>query len=184
MKLSLAGSTLVLSHFALLCGAFTQPAANVCSLRQASATATATTSSLDLFGDNKGGGDKKGGGPGMVDQLAMFKKAQEMAAKKAKLDDELKKMDFEGVVEGKVKASFKYVPISNPMDPNPDYEARSFDFDDEFFESATPDEIAEAVKAAILSGIENTNKAVAEKYQVLQEDLMEAFGGGQGGEKK
>src|SRR3569623_1777961 len=70
-----------------------------------------STSALHLFGNPKEGGDKKG--PGMMDQLAMFKKAQEMAQKKQKLDEELKKMEFPGASEdGKVKAVFKYVPIS------------------------------------------------------------------------
>ena len=134
-------------------------------------TASTKSSCLNLFGSGGDKGDKKG--PGMMDQLAMFKKAQEMAQKKQKLDEELKKMTFEGVVEGKVKATFKYVPISNPMDPNPDYEATSFEFDDAFFESASPDEIAAATKEAVFDGIANTNKAVAEKYSQLQGDLME-----------
>ena len=112
----------------------------------------------------------------MMDQLAMFKKAQEMAQKKKALDEDLMKMDFVGQSDnGKVKGHFKYVPISNPMDPNPDYEAVKFDFDDEFYEASSPSEIAAAVKAAINNGIEITNQAVAEKYQTLQADLMEAF---------
>lgn len=159
-------------------------------LAQASAFAPATintptrqststsSSALHLFG----GGDKKKEGdakaPGMMDQLAMFKKAQEMAQKKKKLDDELTQLDFKGSSpDGTVTGTFKYVPISNPMDPNPDYEAVKFEFDDAFFESATPQELAAAVKAAIIDGIEKTNLAVAEKYQTLQADLMEAFGG-------
>lgn len=112
-----------------------------------------------------------------MDQLAMFKKAQEMAQKKKKLDEELQAMPFEGVsADGKVKASFKYVPNTNPMDPNPEYEPVNFDFDDDFFESSSPEELAAAAKEAIQSGIDNTNKAVAEKYSVLQTDLMAAFG--------
>lgn len=133
---------------------------------------------LYLFGQGAKDGEKKG--PGMMDQLAMFKKAQEMAQKKQKLDEELKKMDFEGVSQNeKVKASFKYVPIANPMDPNPDYEAQKFEFDDAFFASASAEELSTAVKESILNGIEKTNLAVAEKYTVLQKDLMEAFGQGQ-----
>lgn len=141
---------------------------------------SSTSTSLNLFGS--GGADKKGGEkkPGMMDQLGMFKKAQEMAQKKAKLDEELTLMNFEGIgAEGKVKASFKYVPISNPMDPNPDYEAVKFEFDDAYFESATPEELSAAVKECVLNGIENTNTAVAEKYAVLQKDLMAAFGQGE-----
>ena len=112
----------------------------------------------------------------MMDQLAMFKKAQEMSSKKKKLDEELSKETFVGEsANGKVKGNFKFVPIMNPLDPNPDYEAKSFEFDDEFFESSTPEELSESVKECVLSGIEKTNVAVAEKYAVLQSDLMEAF---------
>ena len=134
-----------------------------------------SSSALHLFG----GGDKKDADkktPGMMDQLAMFKKAQEMAQKKKKLDEELMKMDFVGQSpNGKVKGHFKYVPISNPMDPNPDYEAVRFDFDDDFYESSSANDIALAVKEAVANGIEVTNQAVAEKYQELQQDLMEVF---------
>jgi DNA-binding protein YbaB len=134
---------------------------------------------LNLFGSGNKGGDAKGAGAGMMDQLAMFKKAQEMASKKKEMDAELAMMSFEGIgADGKVKAAFKYVPNTNPMDPNPDYDAQSFEFDDDFFESSSPEDIAAAVKEAILNGIETTNTAVAEKYAVLQKDLMEAFGGG------
>jgi hypothetical protein len=141
-------------------------------------SSTSTSTSLNLFG--AGGANKGEKKPGMMDQLSMFKKAQEMAQKKAKLDEELTLMNFEGLgAEGKVKASFKYVPISNPMDPNPDYEAIKFEFDDAYFESATPEELSAACKECVLNGIENTNTAVAEKYAVLQADLMAAFGQGQ-----
>mmetsp|Transcript_12971 Transcript_12971/g.35907 ORF Transcript_12971/g.35907 Transcript_12971/m.35907 type:complete len:178 (-) Transcript_12971:50-583(-) len=134
------------------------------------------STALNLFG--KGGTEgaaKKG--PGMMDQIAMFKKAQEMAQKKQKIDEELKKMDFSGEgADGKVKASFKYVPVQNPMDPNPDYEAVSFEFDADYYESASPEDLAAAVKDCITNGIETTNQVVAEKYSALQGDLMQAFG--------
>lgn len=136
-------------------------------------------SQLNLFGGgNKGDGEAKK--PGMMDQLAMFKKAQEMAQKKQKLDAELQKMDFQGIAEGKVNVAIKFVPVSNPMDPNPDYEATSFDFDETWFDSASPEEISEAVKAALQDGIDKTNVAVAQKYSILQEDLMAALGGASG----
>ena len=98
MKVVLVFSTL------LALGSSFAPSQNV-SLRS-----SATTTALNLFGTPKDG-EKKG--PGMMDQLAMFKKAQEMAQKKQKLDEELKKMDFTGAAEdGKVTGTFKYVPIS------------------------------------------------------------------------
>lgn len=62
------------------------------------------------------------------------------------------------------------------MDPNPDYEAVSFSFDDEYYEATAAADLGGAVKAAILSGIEQTNLAVGEKYAVLQKDLMDALG--------
>lgn len=137
---------------------------------------TQHSTGLNLFGGGKKDGDKKPA-PGMMDQLAMFKKAQEMATKKNKLDVELAEMDFGGVsADGKVKATFKFVPIKNPMDPNPDYEATSFEFDDEWYEAASPEDLSTAIKEAINDGIEKTNAAVTEKYQTLQGDLMSAFG--------
>ena len=136
---------------------------------------TQQSTQLNLFG----GGKKQGGeskGPGMMDQLAMFKKAQEMAQKKNKLDEELAKEEFVGeAADGKVKGKFKFVPVKNPMDPNPDYEAKAFEFDDEWYESASPEELSTAVKEAINDGIEKTNAAVVAKYQALQGDLMQAF---------
>jgi DNA-binding protein YbaB len=140
-------------------------------------TSTQHATQLNLFGGgNKAGSEKKGPGGGMMDQLAMFKKAQELATKKNKLDLELAEMDFEGTgADGKVKVDFKFVPIKNPMDPNPDYEAVSFEFDDEWYEGVSPEDLSAAVKEAIDSGIEATNKAAMEKYQSLQGDLMGAF---------
>jgi hypothetical protein len=144
-----------------------------------SVSSSTTTTQCNLFGSGGGGSTKNGErkGPGMMDQLAMFKKAQEMATKKKKLDEELQKMTFTGDNPGKVSGTFKYVPIANPMDPNPDYEAVSFDWDESFFESASPAELSQAAQTAILRGIEQTNLAVAEKYATLQADLMEALGG-------
>ena len=138
-----------------------------------------STSSLNLFGGGGGGGEKKG--PGMMDQLAMFKKAQEVAKKKQKLDEELKLETFSGTgADGKVSMSFKFMPVINPMDPNPDYDIVSIDFDDAYYESASAEELSEAVKDAYMSGIKTTNEAVAAKYQTLQADLMDAFGGQKG----
>lgn len=142
-----------------------------------SATATASTTALHLFG---GGGDKDGEkkGPGMMDQLAMFKKAQEIATKKKKIDEDLKAQTYEGESEGgKVKGTFKYVPVANPMDPNPEYEAVGFEFDDDFFESASPEDLSAACKETISNAIGAINLAVAKAYQPLNEDLMGVMGG-------
>ena len=144
-----------------------------------------TTSSLNLFGGgNKSGGDDKKG-PGMMDQLAMFKKAADMAKKKQALDKELAAETFEGqAADGKVTAMCKFSPSGNPMDPQPDYAATGFVFDEEWYDAASPEDIATAAKEAITNAIEKTNIAVSEKYKVLEEDLkstMGALGGALGG---
>ena len=109
----------------------------------------------------------------------MLKKAQKMASKKTKLDQELSAMEFEGVAEdGKVKATFKFVPPKGMMDPQPDYEATGFEFDDTWYESASPEDLSAAIKAAYDDGINKTNEKVQEKYQALQGDLMEVMGQG------
>lgn len=78
--------------------------------------------SLNLFGGKKeGAAGGKEGGPGFMDQMAMFKKAQEMATKKQKLDEELQQENYEGTgADGQVVASLAFIPVKNPMDPNPD----------------------------------------------------------------
>jgi DNA-binding protein YbaB len=140
-------------------------------------SSTKTSSALHLFGGGDKSAKKQGSPPGMMDQLAMFKKAQEMATKKKKLDEELSKAKYQGAsADGTVQATFKYVPGISPMDMNPDYETTEFKFDKEWFESAEPADIAKNSKEAVMSGIEIINKAVTEKYAVLQEDLMAAFG--------
>lgn len=140
-------------------------------------TARQQSSQLNLFGGGAKDGEKKAGG-GMMDQLAMFKKAQEIAKKKNDIDKELAELDFLGqAADGKVKVTFKFIPVKNPMDPNPDYEAQKFEFDDAWYESASPEDISAAVKEAILNGINETNDKVAAKYQTLQSDLMGAMGG-------
>jgi DNA-binding protein YbaB len=142
----------------------------------ASTQHSASSSQLNLFG----GGAKKDGekkGPGMMDQLAMLKKAQEMASKKNKLDQELAAMDFEGSAsDGKVKVMFKYVPSKNPMDPTPEYDAIKIEFDDTWYEGASTDDLSAAVKEAISDGMEAVNKGVEAKYEVLKGDLAATFG--------
>ena len=138
-----------------------------------------TATSLNLFGGKKEGGDKKGGG--FMDQMAMFKKAQEMATKKQKLDAELQQEVFTGeAADGKVVVSLKFIPVKNPMDPNPDYEPTGFEFDNDWYEAASPEDISAAVTECLKDGITKTNEKVAEKYSVLQADMMEAMGQMQG----
>mmetsp|Transcript_7119 Transcript_7119/g.17863 ORF Transcript_7119/g.17863 Transcript_7119/m.17863 type:complete len:166 (+) Transcript_7119:125-622(+) len=135
------------------------------------ASSSAATT-LNLFGGgSQEGGEKKLGG-GMMDQLAMFKKAQEMAKKKNQLDDELAAENFTGKsADGQVTVSCSFSPSKNPMDPQPDYQATKFDFDADWFEGASPEDIGAAVKEALMDGIEVTNEAVKQKYSLLEEDI-------------
>jgi hypothetical protein len=137
--------------------------------------------SLNLFGG--GGGGKDSGGqpqqPGMMDQLAMFKKAQEIATKKRKLDEELQKTVYEGISTNEnVKVMMKYVPVTNPMDPNPEYEPIQFIFDnDDYYNTVPVTDLSQDIQSALMNGIETINQRVAEKYATLQADLMEVLGG-------
>ena len=45
------------------------------------------------------------------------------------------------------------------------------DFDEEWFDGATPEELSASVVEAYNKGIAKTSEAVAEKYKLLQEDL-------------
>lgn len=144
--------------------------------RMAPPACSSTTTTLNLFG---GGNKSTGGdatakkGPGMMDQLAMFKKAAEMAQKKSKLDQELAAESFEGTAaDGKVTAVCKFLPPTNPMDPQPEYEFVSFVFDDEWYEAASPEDVSVAVKEAIIDGTAKANTAVGVKYQILAEGLQ------------
>lgn len=163
MKLSLYTAALVVSSAtAFAPSAFT---ASRTSLTQA-----------NLFGDaEKGeGGDKK---PGMFDQLAMLKKAQELASKKKEIEKDLQAMEFQGsAADGKVTATMKYVASSNAMDPTPDYSVEGFDFDDEWFEAASAEDLSTAVLEAYQNGLVETKKATEEKFAALADDLKDMMG--------
>eukprot|EP00543_Licmophora_paradoxa_P002013 CAMPEP_0202458096 /NCGR_PEP_ID=MMETSP1360-20130828/21123_1 /ASSEMBLY_ACC=CAM_ASM_000848 /TAXON_ID=515479 /ORGANISM="Licmophora paradoxa, Strain CCMP2313" /LENGTH=179 /DNA_ID=CAMNT_0049078455 /DNA_START=23 /DNA_END=562 /DNA_ORIENTATION=+ len=135
------------------------------------------SSALNLFGsgDKKDGGGAPGGGAGgMLQQVAMLKKAQELASKKAAIDSELKKIDFVGSsADEKVKCIVNYITSSNPQEPQPEFQAKSFEFDDEFFESSSPDAIAEASKEAYELGTQEALKAAEEKFNDLKQDVAE-----------
>jgi len=158
---------------ALTCSAASAFAPQTISIQHA----TTSSSQLNLFG----GGAKKDGekrGPNMMDQMAMLKKAQEIAQKKSKLDQELSAMDFVGQsTDAKVKVTIKYVPSKNPMDPTPEYDPVSFEFDDEWYEGVSTEDLSTAVKEAIVDGMTNVNKGAEKKYAVLQSDIAGVFGG-------
>jgi DNA-binding protein YbaB len=190
MKLSLANGLPLLALYGTLTDAFAPvskylsstatSSSSTTTITTTSTTESSTTTELHLFGGGTKSGDgavaKKG--PGMMDQLAMFKRAQEVAQMKLKLDNELAAETFEGMgADGKVKALCKMVPSKNPMDPQPEFEAAGFEFDDEWYESATPEELSAAVLAAIQDGREKTEMAATEKYKPLEEAFRDVMGG-------
>lgn len=115
---------------------------------------------------------------GMMDQLNMFKKAQEIATKKKAIEEELQLLSFEGKSENeKVTVSMKYLPSSNPMDPQPEFEVQGFSFDDEWFESADTAQLSEAIADAYRAGISATMLGSEEKFKTLAADLQAMMGG-------
>ena len=133
------------------------------------------STSLNLFGNKKE--DDASKEPGMMQKLAMLKQMQELASKKKQIDDDLAKSSFEGVsADGKVKAIIKFVPSNNPMDPNPEIDATDFKFDAEWYESASPEDIAKGTKEAYMSGVTSVNQEMAAKYSVFQADMASTLG--------
>jgi DNA-binding protein YbaB len=63
------------------------------------------------------------------------------------------------------------------MDPNPEYEVISIEMDDTYFEETSPEDLSAALGDAYKNGVEETNKAVMEKYQILSAELSDVFGG-------
>ena len=136
--------------------------------------------SLNLFGGKKEGGENKG--PGMMDQLAMFKKAQELATKKKKLDEELAQMDIVGeAAEGNIKINVKYLPAQMPMSPTPGYDVAGVDIDEAYLNDVSSEDLSKALVDAIRDGETKASEAVADKYKALQEDLGGIMGGLGGG---
>jgi DNA-binding protein YbaB len=143
----------------------------------------ATSTALYLFGGKKD--TPKANAPsnnpmgGMMDQLAMFKKAQELAKKKQDLDKELMNMDIVGSSdsEGNVKVTIKYVPAQLPINPSPGYDAVNIDINDDYFNKVSAQELSEALVVAIRDGETQANIAVAQKYKVLEAELGSLMGG-------
>ena len=144
------------------------------------------TTALCLFGGKKD--TPKANTPssnpmgGMMDQLAMFKKAQELAKKKQDLDKELVNMDIVGSsdLEGNIKATIKYVPAQLPMNPSPGYDTVNIQINDDYFNKVSAAELSEALVAAIRDGETQANIAVAQKYKILEAELGSLMGGMQG----
>mmetsp|Transcript_43612 Transcript_43612/g.64735 ORF Transcript_43612/g.64735 Transcript_43612/m.64735 type:complete len:184 (-) Transcript_43612:320-871(-) len=139
-----------------------------------SAFHTRSSTRLNLFG---GGGDKPaaagggGGGAGMLQQMAAFKKAQEVLAEKAKLEKELSGDEFSATgADGKVTTVMKYVPAPGAMG-EPTLGVESFAFDDDWFQGASVDDVKAGVKEAYEEGKKEIAKAVQEKFAPFTEKM-------------
>lgn len=159
MKLSILSTALLITLTNELAVAFApQINTNKC---------TYTTTSLNLFGGKKDGAKADGGGApggGMMDQLAMFKKAQEIAQQKNKLDDELKAMDIIGTAaDGKIKVTIKYSPAKMPTSPSPGYDAIDVDIDEAYLNEVSSDVLSEQLVEALRDGETRATEVVTEK---------------------
>ena len=136
-----------------------------------------SSTKLYLFGGGGGKGEGESG-PGMMDQLAMFKKAQEVASKKNDLDKELQKMDIIGeAADGKVKVTIKYIPAKLPVNPNPGYDVIKVDIDEDYLGGVSSEDLSAGLVEAIRAGETQSTVLVTEKYQELQNDMAEMLGG-------
>ena len=78
-------------------------------------------------------GDEKG--PGMTDQIAMFKKAKEFVYEKSDLEKDLSNTKTTRLyVERKAEITLKYVPTALPANLNPSYEISGIHINEEYLE--------------------------------------------------
>jgi DNA-binding protein YbaB len=118
---------------------------------------------------------------GMMDQLAMFKKAQEIAKKKQDLDQEIAELDIIGTAaDGKIKVTVQYVPAQLPANPTPGFDTTSIDIDEEYLNEVSSEDLSSALVDALRDGETSATKLVAEKYQSLDKELSSILGGMQG----
>lgn len=167
MKLSIISATILLTGASAFAPSST------------SRITTTTTTSLHLFGGKKEGKDS-GNNPmgGMMDQLAMFKKAQEIAKKKSELDKEIAAMDIIGsAADGKIKITVQYVPAQLPVNPSPGYDAVNVDIDEDYLNQVSSEDLSAALVEAIRSGEAKANEVVAEKYKSLEAEMSSILGG-------
>ena len=141
-----------------------------------------SSTSLNLFGskpkDPNADASKQ---PGMMDQLAMFKKAQEIASKKAAIDKELAEEKIVGTAaDGKIEITVQYVPPQMPANPTPGYEASDVDIDADYLEDVSPEDLSTALVEAIRAGEQKAAERVGEKYKILEADIQGIMGGAAG----
>ena len=143
---------------------------------------TQSSTSLNLFGskpkDPNAPQGQDAGGPGMMDQLAMFKKAQELAQKKNELDKEIQAEKIVGkAADGNIEITIQYVPPQLPMNPSPGYEATGVDIKQEYLDSVSADDLGVALVEAIRDGEKAATELVAEKYKALEGEMQKIMGG-------
>eukprot|EP00986_Skeletonema_menzelii_P013451 scaffold7852_cov151-Skeletonema_menzelii.AAC.16 len=142
-----------------------------------SVTQSSSSTSLNLFG-SKPKDPNQPQQPGMMDQLAMFKKAQEIATKKKKLDDELSNETITGTsAEGNIEITVKYVPPQLPANPTPGYEAAAVSINEDYLKEVKAEDLSVALVEAIRDGESKATARVAEKYKELEEDMKNIMGG-------
>ena len=139
-----------------------------------------TSTSLNLFGSKpKDPNADKQQQPGMMDQLAMFKKAQELAQKKNNLDKELAKEKIMGTAaDGNIEITIQYVPPQLPISPSPGYEATDVNINEEYLKDVTAEDLSASLVEAIRNGEQRATEIVGEKYKALEEDMKAIMGGG------
>jgi DNA-binding protein YbaB len=137
-----------------------------------------SSTSQYLFGSKpKAEGSKQQ--PGMMDQLAMFKKAQELSQKKTEIDKELANEKIVGTAaDGNIKVTIKYIPPQLPVNPTPGYEAAEVDIDEAYLESVSAEELSASLVEAIRNGEVKAAELVGQKYKVLEEAMKSIMGGG------
>jgi DNA-binding protein YbaB len=142
------------------------------------ATIHQSSTSLNLFGSKPKGEGGAAKQPGMMDQLAMFKKAQELAQKKKALDDELANETIVGTAaDGNIEVTIKYVPPQLPANPTPGYEAADVNINEEYLNEVSSEDLSAALVTAIRDGETKATARVGEKYKALEEDMKGIMGG-------
>ena len=146
--------------------------------RRTPATIHQSSTSLNLFGSKPKGEGDAAKQPGMMDQLAMFKKAQELAQKKKALDDELANETIVGTAaDGNIEVTIKYVPPQLPANPTPGYEAADVNINEEYLNEVSSEDLSAALVTAIRDGETKATARVGEKYKALEEDMKGIMGG-------
>ncbi|KAL7426364.1 hypothetical protein ACHAXM_000416 [Skeletonema potamos] len=157
----------------------TATSATAFSTSRTAAASLRQSTTLNLFGSKpKDPNSDAAKQPGMMDQLAMFKKAQELAQKKKKLDDELANETIMGTAaDGNIEITVKYIPPQLPANPTPGYEAAAVNINEEYLSQVSSEDLSVALVEAIRDGEKKATERVGEKYKELEEDMKGIMGG-------